>query len=370
MRRRLTFAVFMLTLSVLACNVPRPGGVGVLPTGVPAATELARTEAPPTASPSTELPVAEEPTATPTSEGPTSTPVPEETLPTMTPSSTPIIMCTPPACNEGEVYYCEGECPGGCGTQCATPTPATPSAPVILSFTADRTAIVQGESVDLTWRATGGTEAHICWVTHEAIMACVPGPVDPDGGTETVTPTAPGRPGVADFVLTVKNSAGAAEAHVDVTIACAEDPLPALADQQLFRNCPYGTVVGNAAYQAFGGGDMIWLEGNSTIYVLYADGRYESYADDFHEGDPESDPSITPPEGLLQPVRGFGLVWRTNPAVRDGLGWALAPEEGFQGWSQSYSGLGMHNSGTFLRFIDGSVVLLLHFGATWRFVTP
>jgi hypothetical protein len=32
--------------------------------------------------------------------------------------------------------------------------------------------------------------------------------------------------------------------------------------------------------------------------------------------------------------------------------------------------LGMHNSGTFLRFIDGSVVLLSHFGGTWRFVTP
>ena len=102
MRRRLTFAVFLLALSVLACNAPQPGGVDVLPTDVPAATELARTEAPPTASPSTELPVAEGPTATPTSEGPTSTPVPEETSPTMTPSPTPIIMCTPPACNEGE----------------------------------------------------------------------------------------------------------------------------------------------------------------------------------------------------------------------------------------------------------------------------
>jgi hypothetical protein len=330
MRRRLTFAVCLLILSVLACNVPRPGGVDVPPTDLPAVTKLTATKVYPTEPPPTEPPTAEGPTATPTGEVPTSTPVSEETSPTMTPSSTP----------------------------------------AILSFTSDRTTIVQGESVDLTWWATGGTEAHICWVTHEAIMACVPGPVDPDGGTETVMPTAPGRPGVADIVLTVKNSAGAAEAHVDVTIACVEDPLPTLEDQQLFGNCPYGTVVGNAAYQAFGGGYMIWLEGSSTIYVLYADGRYESYADNFREGDPESDPSIVPPEGLLQPVRGFGLVWRTYPAVRDGLGWALAPEEGFQGWSQSYSGSGMHNSGTFLRFIDGSVVLLSHFGATWRFVTP
>jgi len=333
MRRRFTFAVFLLALSVLACNVPRPGGVDVLPTDVPAVTKLVATKVYPTEPP---------PTEPPTAEGPTATPVMQETPPTEPPTA------------EGPT---------------ATPvTQETPPTPAILSFTADRTTIVQGESVDLTWQATGVTEAHICWVTHEAIMACVSGPVDPDGGTETVMPTAPGRPGVADIVLTVKNSAGAAEAHVDVTIACVEDPLPALEEQQLFGNCPYGTVVGNAVYQAFGGGYMIWLEGNRTIYVLYAGGRYESYADDFHEGDPESDPSIVSPEGLLQPVRGFGLVWRTYPAVRDGLGWALAPEEGFQGWSQSYSGSGMHNSGTFLRFIDGSVVLLAHFGGTWRFV--
>ena len=33
-------------------------------------------------------------------------------------------VCTPPACGPDEVYYCAGECPGGCGTTCATPTPA------------------------------------------------------------------------------------------------------------------------------------------------------------------------------------------------------------------------------------------------------
>jgi hypothetical protein len=39
---------------------------------------------------------------------------------------TPAAICTPPACAIGtsEVYYCEGVCPGGCGTTCATFTPA------------------------------------------------------------------------------------------------------------------------------------------------------------------------------------------------------------------------------------------------------
>ncbi len=47
------------------------------------------------------------------------TPIPGDV--TITP--TPFPKCTPPACKEGEVYHCPDECPGGCGTTCATPTP-------------------------------------------------------------------------------------------------------------------------------------------------------------------------------------------------------------------------------------------------------
>jgi WD40 repeat protein len=48
--------------------------------------------------------------------------------------STPLIECTPPACKEGEVYNCpNGNCPGGCGTSCATVTPEfVTAAPLIL----------------------------------------------------------------------------------------------------------------------------------------------------------------------------------------------------------------------------------------------
>ena len=44
---------------------------------------------------------------------------------------TPVLMCTPPACAAGELYACpSGDCPGGCGTVCVTPTPITgPLAP-------------------------------------------------------------------------------------------------------------------------------------------------------------------------------------------------------------------------------------------------
>jgi hypothetical protein len=91
-----------------------------------------------------------------------------------------------------------------------------------------------------------------------------------------------------------------------------------------------------AAYQEFEHGRMVWIGSRDHVYVFYdADiasemaGRWETFEDNFNEGDPETDPSITPPEGKLQPKRGFGLVWRTHQRVRDGLGWALSPERGY-----------------------------------------
>jgi len=63
----------------------------------------------------------ETPTPLPTFAPPTFTPFSQ----TFTPfSETPIIQCTPPLCQENEAYHCPDECPGGCGTTCATHTPS------------------------------------------------------------------------------------------------------------------------------------------------------------------------------------------------------------------------------------------------------
>ncbi len=45
------------------------------------------------------------------------------------PALTPRPVCTPPPCRPDEEYYCPSECPGGCGTICATPTPTAESPP-------------------------------------------------------------------------------------------------------------------------------------------------------------------------------------------------------------------------------------------------
>ena len=84
------------------------------------------------------------------------------------------------------------------------------------------------------------------------------------------------------------------------------------------------------AEQPFEGGRMIWLEPVNQIWVLLDDGRWLTFNDSFVEGEPESDPSITPPsDDLFQPTRGFGKLWRSDETLRDALGWATAPETGY-----------------------------------------
>jgi hypothetical protein len=299
------------------------------------------------------------------------TPTPENpppTLPVAPPTDTPIVMCTPPLCAEDEVYYCEGECPG---TQCATPTAAYRSLPTILSFTADRAAVVEGESVSLSWQATGGTEAIIQWVTREAVLANAPGPLNPDAGTVAITPTGDG-----DIVLIVSNRVGSVEAHVQLAIECPYSWAPALDEPPaLASGCPMEAILSDAAQQPFENGFMIWLEVSRTIYVFYyPQGSsypiYEIYLDNFEEGDPESDPAIVPPPGLYQPIRGFGLLWRLDQSVRERLGWATAPEAAFQTWTQGYAGMGMHAHFTLIGGIDGTIYHLTATGSVWEIYSP
>ncbi|MBZ0294776.1 MAG: hypothetical protein K8L99_19595, partial [Anaerolineae bacterium] len=59
-------------------------------------------------------------------------------------------------------------------------------------------------------------------------------------------------------------------------------------------------------------------------------GQFERFEDTFDAAvDPESG-GETPPEGRVEPVRGFGKVWRTNPSVRQFLGWAFGDESSGQ----------------------------------------
>ncbi len=101
--------------------------------------------------------------------------------------------------------------------------------------------------------------------------------------------------------------------------------------QQL--GCPVGappvTQSIASASQVFERGLMMWIQGNpSFIYVLFSDGTYLRFADTYDSNVDPISAGETPPSGLLEPVRGFGKIWRNNVNVKGNLGWAVGQEVG------------------------------------------
>ncbi len=191
--------------------------------------------------------------------------------------------------------------------------------------------------------------------------------ISPDGGTIVISP--PNGP----VFLSVTNSAGTTTENLALTIQCAHAWVPELATAKAGL-CPRAAEIGWAAQQPFEHGFMVWLEPSQTITVFFSGPggglSYRVFEDKYKEGDPASDPAIIPPQGLLQPERGFGLVWRENTDVRDHIGWATAQETGFETWRQSYQGMGMHNIRIWLKDINMNIIELDPNASVWRIIQP
>lgn len=214
-----------------------------------------------------------------------------------------------------------------------SPTPLAPSAsptasgPVLESFQADREAVRPGEAFTLTWSSPQAAQA---WLYRLVEGRLAQGwPVSPTASLVFTAPSDLRQPLM--FMLFVFDASGAFAAR-SLTLSLRECP-----DPWFFPNapheCPSGPPLSSfAAEQPFQRGHMIWIQALDWIFVLFADERiprWQTFPDQFEEGMPELDPSLTPPAGLFQPIRGFGLVWRTNAEVRERLGWAIRPERGF-----------------------------------------
>ena len=130
---------------------------------------------------------------------------------------------------------------------------------------------------------------------------------------------------------------GSPEAVVETPAATTEGDVSAFPTAMPTAN-PLPTALVSeiqVAEQAFEHGRMFWLFPTHKIWVMINapdsidHGQWLIFDDTWEEGEPENDPSLTPPANLLQPVRGFGKLWRDNQEVRDALGWAVSPEYGF-----------------------------------------
>ncbi|MBN2305626.1 MAG: hypothetical protein JXQ72_14175 [Anaerolineae bacterium] len=126
--------------------------------------------------------------------------------------------------------------------------------------------------------------------------------------------------------------------------------------------CPLAAAAINisSAYQSYQNGVMIWVSSlgaqpQSAIYALFNNGTYQRYNDTWIDGTDPVGGGAVPPDGLLEPVRGFGKVWRDHSTVRDGLGWATSGESG--------------GGGQILLFERGEMVSVSQAGQTYILIT-
>lgn len=157
----------------------------------------------------------------------------------------------------------------------------------------------------------------------EDVAADDPAPTTTDAPTDTPVPTDTDQPSDTPEPTETRrprptNTPPLSDADIAATqTAEAVFPTPTIAEVAV-------------AEQVFENGRMFWIRLNRQIWVmeLTGEGRgnWFCYFDTFEEGELEIDPNLTPPEGLLQPRRGFGKLWRTNEQVRELLGWAQTPE--------------------------------------------
>jgi len=129
--------------------------------------------------------------------------------------------------------------------------------------------------------------------------------------------------------------------------------------------CPSAPAIETwIAWQSFEKGTMLWRQDLSLIYVLQQDMTWSAYQDTWTEAEPVDDPTLVPPAGLRQPVRGFGKVWREQlggPSAK--IGWATAAERGFTTLIQTFT------LGTLIRGEEGTVYALYTQG-TWESIVP
>lgn len=259
----------------------------------------------------------------------------------------------------------------------ATPTspPSSPPTqvipPTIHSFTAELSDHPDGvnKMVTFHWQTSGGTTVRINDYVY-GYSRFVPGWNVTASGTMTITldPTLNRNLTYEMIVYNDSDYGTIARQPVIILWPCTYTyffPQP-----NYLAACPVDEAVTSAAAeQHFEHGRMIWLgtpqhplfTNLPTILVIYDTSEYpqqpwQSYFDHWTPDLPVDDPTIIPPEGLYQPVRGFGQVWRFNPEVRERLGWAITPELSYTATLQSVP-YEPENS-VFLSLSDGLVLWL------------
>jgi hypothetical protein len=111
--------------------------------------------------------------------------------------------------------------------------------------------------------------------------------------------------------------------------------------------------------QAFQGGAMLIRSDSKQIMVLVRpSSRWVSFPNTWRPGEVLTSAGVRPP-GTFEPLRGFGKLWRDQPAVKLQLGWPVYEERNAAGAAQTFE------NGALVRSSFGVIYVLFNNG-TWR----
>ncbi|HLV36309.1 MAG TPA: hypothetical protein VKY59_14375 [Spirillospora sp.] len=182
--------------------------------------------------------------------------------------------------------------------------------------------------------------------------------------TATRPPTATVLPPLFPTQVQVFITSAAVQPAINSSQSCATGWF---FSQPIASACPLGASLTSAAsFQQFQQGFMVWVGEQDAIYAVYDSAnhpRWQVFKDNFEDGMPEYDPSLVvlQPPYTWQPRRGFGLVWRENPSVRERIGWAVRE------WEEPYTirlQIGMDGS-VFFEDPRGGIIVLKPGGQGW-----
>ncbi len=221
-----------------------------------------------------------------------------------------------------------------------------------------------GDTITLQWQSSGGNRASLYHLMSSGQLDNW-WEVEPTGSMDYDIPAESRN--WEGFVLFVLDEAEhVAQATLQVNLRCPDTWFFSPASDECPSSPP---ILTDGAEQHFEHGLMLWSGAEDWIYVLFDDGAqpaFRVFLDEWDESKPESDPSITPPAGLYQPVRGFGLVWLEKAGVRDRLGWAVDEEMGYPTAIQRTS-RPKYNV-TYIKALDGGAWELGPEGSEWGYI--
>ncbi len=232
----------------------------------------------------------------------------------------------------------------------ATPVPGFQ----VRSFDVQPRSVSAGQPLTITWDVTGVNGVDVL-MWHAAlpngyVSLSTTGVLLPLTGSLTVN--APEDVTAARFTVFGADTGG--DGGITVGIGCRIPWFRADAPQRFCPNAPAQSF--QAAYQPFERGYMLWF--NNQIWAVWG-GSGAVYPDMWGGGDVVY--GEAPPEGRLQPVRGFGTLWVSDANVRSMLGWATAPE---QGYTLQYQATGqIHRPGMRGGYVAADVTISLPDGS-------